>query len=995
MGTDGVRGKSGSGSLPSNPGPIGEPGGEAFKLIALMERNGQLLDKYRPHLPESLLTKFDLLTARHQQNLRDARPLQQYPDAAHRQDLYDRSQILQRRILDLGREQGEALEGQSKSPPKLADISEPQILRPPIPPPRLKPAPRPGPPPGGGSNEKRGIPLETPQWVLAETLQQLHTVLAQRYQNNRDEMAFDLGLEAEELRRILSGEGSLQAQLNLARRLGTLLYLERERFVDPYFSDLRGSPGNEKYLAVEALKAGLEVYLQKEQLPWGQDLSLPIDTGVQEQTNRIKSMTIVNLFRGRFLSQGLPPLAQGLIDYLQESHPEIRERIVQGMNQVYGGRLEWDKRLAALKGVRWKELAALNPEVSRSLQEGEPIYLVGSSMTTLYADGRFNGRLSLAAAAPRGSIPFVQLEKRKGKLVVTESGGGYHQLLAQALRQAGLAGWSKEYAAKYDLKPLERALSECRRLQDLPALARSEPLFLAKLVQERWGAAAAAKTFYLAGSSMNTLLADGRIVGRLSLAEAVPGGRLPFVQLETRKGRLVVTESGGNNDHLLAQALRQAGLVKFAPEYKPRTLKKHQAGFFEIPFFSADSPPRKQLPRDIQLTQRFLSQSAVGALPFAVGEYVSNPLTGHPSPTLKEFAELYVPLSLIGGASQTSVDGLIRLSEGKGFLPTSPFVTEASGSLGKALTRRTLPLFMTFTLLDVVKKGEVDWETLPVTVGNILAASTATHALGSSLNKIKFVSRVAKGLHLIKAGSLLAAPESGGATLLGACLASVVEFTLLKLLGNAEQWASEYLHEQGLRRAYAEVIQRNNDLLAQAQAGEAVNPAEILEAQQGLFALQTAYQNFLQGKIDRWTEEWRAQRRILELEEMEQLTRILDGSWSRGEIRERYSQLRKRLRKEYATKIAELEGEAAPHEESWPLQNPGPALADFEIHKAVAHYPYTPKPLTEENVTHQIQAKLSQTLHGLGRQYENYLAATNAKWGGVLEEILLAETDEE
>ena len=219
-----------------------------------------------------------------------------------------------------------------------------------------------------------------------------------------------------------------------------------------------------------------------------------------------------------------------------------------------------------------------------------------------------------------------------------------------------------------------------------------------------------------------------------------------------------------------------------------------------------------------------LASVGKATIPFAVGEYVSNILTGHENPTLPEFARTYTALAGGGAAGQAMVRQVTH----------------------NVLANRSVPLFVALMLADAVRDGEIDWDQLPTSMAQILIASGITSTLGMAIGEVELARKWAIALKLARA--------SMDTTLAGACVAAIVEFTLIKVMEDLMLW------EEGrdVRRDYANAVVLNNDLMKRQSSGETVRVDEILKAQARLYALQLEYQFWLKrgsrrGEEVRWT----------------------------------------------------------------------------------------------------------------------------------------------
>ncbi|GEM_PF-6115999 len=411
---------------------------------------------------------------------------------------------------------------------------------------------------GSGRERPEVVQLEVPVLVWTKTLEELEGWLQKTYEGHSEEMAFDLALDPQSFKRIMEGKEGWEGRVELAFRIATLLYRKRDTFLKAYFQDL-ANVGNEQYFVLEVLREELKAHLKSEGKRWGDETEFRIDMGAKAENYQMKRGVVENFHRERFASVTFATLAQALVDTLKvRGLVQRAEVIIQAMNAAYEGRLNWDKRTKAFEGMLWSEVESLDPVVASKLEEGKAIYLVTTSDAALQANGKFRGWLSLSENKPDEGRCFVKFEKQGKRIVITDSGGNNHKLLAKALRSSGLVGWSASYVFK-----------NCEYLSEFYALAASDPLFLFHLAEERWGKAKIPRHFYIVGTSANIVKSGERIYGNLLLSETAPEGRGAFVKLEVEGTQIkVVQDEERNNQQNLAEALRDSGLAEWNSDFR-------------------------------------------------------------------------------------------------------------------------------------------------------------------------------------------------------------------------------------------------------------------------------------------------------------------------------------------------------------------------------------------------------------------------------------------
>lgn len=205
----------------------------------------------------------------------------------------------------------------------------------------------------------------------------------------------------------------------------------------------------------------------------------------------------------------------------------------------------------------------------------------------------------------------------------------------------------------------------------------------------------------------------------------------------------------------------------------------------------------------------------------------------------------------------------------------------------KSLLGRAIPLFSALTALDFSHTGKVNLAQLPVSAGNVLVASgivsVATGAMAASEKVLNF----GKVMRLVSLG--------GKATFLGAVVTSAAEFTIIKALNQVEARVAE-------SGAFAEVTLHIGQLLsADAQAIELLSHGQAVPAEY-LTTIDQQLAIYEQGLANRpglavrqieasFADTLTALRRDYEAD----VSRRLDGTWSRAEVTEEYDARRRNI----------------------------------------------------------------------------------------------------
>lgn len=389
-----------------------------------------------------------------------------------------------------------------------------------------------------------------------------------------------------------------------------------------------------------------------------------------------------------------------------------------------------------------------------------------------------------------------------------------------------------------------------------------------------------------------------------------------------------------------------------------------------------------------QVAPAQIGRTAVGGLAYTLGEYGSTAVMGAITGNWSQFHQIsgaqvaadYATLTIAGeGLGKSLADAAIVAAK-----INHPFVTAA--------VKRSIPLFVAVEALELVRTGKLQTDPahLVATMGTVIGASTATHGLvqlgGQIASRVKWVDAAAKALRLVRAGAVAAAPETGGATLLGAAVTSVIEFTLLKAI-DAEVQA---VNRAEVRRDVAGVIRDHNRALehvltgylagaltsAQVQALKAAQ-VRLAETAMQLKALDAAqYQAPLAEQI-----------RAIEKERDAALLQPLDGRRSRAEIAERFDGTIAELRAEAQARVRRLDAQAVA-EITPPEVRESPVYAPLDLltgnrDPAIAGYrskvvdPYAQRTGTDEEYAAFVAKRLADEPYLQWRQLQGHIDAGN------------------
>ncbi len=300
----------------------------------------------------------------------------------------------------------------------------------------------------------------------------------------------------------------------------------------------------------------------------------------------------------------------------------------------------------------------------------------------------------------------------------------------------------------------------------------------------------------------------------------------------------------------------------------------------------------------------------VGGIPYGVGEVGSNLIVSlfkrQHFPDASELLGDYLPISIVGGASRAAIDGMLNTVDGR---PIFAPVKVPKGPSWRGFARKAIPLALATVVHDWVVGKPPTLTQVSLGLGNVGLASGATHLIGANVRKIKYVEKIGKALKLIGVGSTAGAPGSGGVTFLGACLASIVEFTIIKGLGAVEEKIADSYNRGEVQKLYTQAVRKSNELLKRIREKgiASVSAGEVFEVRKDLAIAKQTYVHWLNSKKQAIESERESFRKEIEEDRREAFRGDRDG-WSVASIHKIYDKKLDDLYREYSDKIGEIEG---------------------------------------------------------------------------------------
>jgi hypothetical protein len=217
----------------------------------------------------------------------------------------------------------------------------------------------------------------------------------------------------------------------------------------------------------------------------------------------------------------------------------------------------------------------------------------------------------------------------------------------------------------------------------------------------------------------------------------------------------------------------------------------------------------RAMPERAQVTLR-------GGLVFALGDLFSDILMGRDASLVKAVAD-YPFLAAGGAVGNVAVKNIFSL----------PLANKAP-SFARSVAGRAVPLFTALAVVDSVKNGKIDWENMPLAMGNVLTASTMVQGAVTLLGKSQGFRRAGEAFRVVT--------TAGKATLVGAVAMSVAEFTIIKALGDVENSIMEKRRMSAIKGGLAEAIIKHQNLLGEIRDDGDVKVEDVMKIEEELMA---------------------------------------------------------------------------------------------------------------------------------------------------------------
>lgn len=200
----------------------------------------------------------------------------------------------------------------------------------------------------------------------------------------------------------------------------------------------------------ETFADALECYRETEKVSRGPIVFLVDGGGSEKHSLVLPEEMLLALSENQALPQAaIPDLAHVFIAYARSRHPDLADQILCDMDDYYGGRLEWDNRLAALEEVGLSEILSLNPEAAWHFHAGNEIFLHPGD--SLLESGFFTPKWLLFTERGASSA-YVSLKKMGDEAVITGHGGRNADRLAEILVRRKIANILPQVAVRVEPK---------------------------------------------------------------------------------------------------------------------------------------------------------------------------------------------------------------------------------------------------------------------------------------------------------------------------------------------------------------------------------------------------------------------------------------------------------------------------------------------------------------------------------------------------------------
>jgi CRP-like cAMP-binding protein len=278
-----------------------------------------------------------------------------------------------------------------------------------------------------------------------------------------------------------------------------------------------------------------------------------------------------------------------------------------------------------------------------------------------------------------------------------------------------------------------------------------------------------------------------------------------------------------------------------------------------------------------EITPAVMKTTLRGGLVFLLGDQLSEMALGKfHMPDVKSLTVDYAALTAGGRLGELGLKETLSLKMAQGISPASKMV------LG-----RMVPLFSALVTQEFVHNGKVDLAQLPLSAGNVLVASGIVSGATAVMGASETVLNLGKVLRLVSAGSK--------ATLLGAVISSAAEFTIIKGLNQMEARMAESASMASIIEHLSQLLCADAHAIEMLSHGQTI-PAGYFEAiDQQLSTYEEALVKHPSLEVRQVEADYAASLADLKERYTADVSRPLDGTFSRSEVTEKYEARRRKI----------------------------------------------------------------------------------------------------
>lgn len=411
------------------------------------------------------------------------------------------------------------------------------------------------------------------------------------------------------------------------------------------------------------------------------------------------------------------------------------------------------------------------------------------------------------------------------------------------------------------------------------------------------------------------------------------------------------------------------------PEPRPSSTGKNEKGFATVdtllaPYYIAKKCADMTLRIGSAIPETLVS-SMRGGLVFLLGDIGSELMRGNVDYlkrlSTRKLLTNYAMLTAGGGVGSLTVKRLL-----------STPILKSSPDFLKAVLGRGIPLFTALSAVEIGDRGTIDFSRMPLSMANIMTASTIVHGATSLFGEYEWLKRLAKGLRLIN--------NLSKATFLGAAVSSIVEFAIIKTLSEVEFEIAERRQLYEVKKRLADLIERDQELLKAMQFGlEDIPVSEILKVEQEMTANLAVIKAYASAAEEGVKAEYRQKRKEEEVQYLAAYTRPLNGSWTRAELEAVYKERLGKLSADEREALANNSKEASEAESKYEPLSVDPIAKKmpddyYEISEygPVLTLPVATLPTDADSFEEDANVSLfADNWHALSNQFEQYINDRN------------------